>query len=281
MKVATNSRPFVDFHRRADLLDIAGVHQDQTVRHGERLDLIVGHIDRRGAEPALQRLDLEPHLHPELGVEVRQRLVEQKDARIAHNGPAHGDALALTAREILGRAVEIIAEPQQLGRLGHGGGGLLLGDIAQAQAEAHVLGHAQMRVERVILEHHGDVAVLRLDIVDHPPVDRDRARGHILEPGDHPEHRRLAAARATDQRDEFAVVHGEIHPMDHLGATIALGEPRNFEFGQCLGPLRFWAARGAYLPDPAIRPETRKRLRKMTSRIGGTMAMMPAAFISP
>jgi hypothetical protein len=30
----------------------------------------------------------------------------------------------------------------------------------QLQREAHVLGHRQMRIERVVLEHHGDVAFL-------------------------------------------------------------------------------------------------------------------------
>jgi hypothetical protein len=36
-----------------------------------------------------------------LGVEVRQRLVEQEGLGLAHDGAAHGDALALTAGERL------------------------------------------------------------------------------------------------------------------------------------------------------------------------------------
>jgi hypothetical protein len=45
----------------------------------------------------VQLLDLGAHLHPQFGVEIRQRLVEQEHLRIADDGTAHGDALALAA----------------------------------------------------------------------------------------------------------------------------------------------------------------------------------------
>ena len=48
----------------------------------------------------MQLLELGPHLHSKLGVEVRQRLVEQEDLRRADDRSAHGDALALAAREL-------------------------------------------------------------------------------------------------------------------------------------------------------------------------------------
>ena len=61
---------------RADLLDLAAVQHNDPVGERHRLDLVVGDVDRRGVEPALQVLDLEPHLVSELRVEVRQGLVE-------------------------------------------------------------------------------------------------------------------------------------------------------------------------------------------------------------
>ena len=108
-------RALVEVERRADLVDSAGVHHDEAVGQGHRLDLVVGDIERGGAELLLQPLDLDPHLHPQLGVEVRQRLVEQKHLGVAHDRAAHCDALALPARELARLAVQQLVELQDRG----------------------------------------------------------------------------------------------------------------------------------------------------------------------
>ena len=76
-----------------------------------------------------------------------------------------------------------------------------------------------MRIERVVLEHHGDVAIGRLDLVDDAPADVDLAAADGLEPRDHPQQRGLAAAGGTDQYAELAVVDLEIDPLDGLEAA--------------------------------------------------------------
>ena len=48
----------------------------------------------------MKPLDLAAHLVAQLCVEIGQRLVEQEDPRIAHDGAADGDALALAAGEL-------------------------------------------------------------------------------------------------------------------------------------------------------------------------------------
>ena len=48
------------------------IEQDHAVGHGHRLDLVVGDVDHRDAELALQRPDLGAHLGAELRVEVGQ-----------------------------------------------------------------------------------------------------------------------------------------------------------------------------------------------------------------
>ena len=58
-------------------------------------------------------LDFRAHLDAQLGVEVRQRLVEQENSRIAHQGAAHRHALALAAGELAGPAVEQMLDLQQ------------------------------------------------------------------------------------------------------------------------------------------------------------------------
>ena len=83
-------------------------------------------------QPLVQRLDLGAHRDAQLGVEVGQRLVEEEDLRIAHDGAAHGDALALAARELARIAVEELAQAEDLG--GAVDRGLDLGLAAPAAA---------------------------------------------------------------------------------------------------------------------------------------------------
>ena len=66
----------------------------------ERLLLVVGHVDRGDAELALEPADLRAHLDADLGVEVRERLVEQQDVRIQHQRARQGHPLLLAAREL-------------------------------------------------------------------------------------------------------------------------------------------------------------------------------------
>ena len=96
----------VDVERVADLLDLAAVHHHQNIGERHRLELVVGDVDRGGVEPALQFADLDPHRDAQLGVEVRQRFVEQEHLRLPHDGAAHRDALALAAGELPRLAVE-------------------------------------------------------------------------------------------------------------------------------------------------------------------------------
>ena len=78
----------------------------------------------------------------------------------------------------------------------------------------------QVRVERVVLEDHRDVALLRARVVDDPAADRDRAVRDLLEARDHPQRRRLAAARRADEDEELAVADVEREVVDGLDAVV-------------------------------------------------------------
>ena len=63
-----------------------------------------------------------------------------------------------------------------------------------AQPKTHVLAHRHVRIERVVLEHHRHVALVRLEVCHRPVVEDHRAGARPLEPGDAGERRALAAA---------------------------------------------------------------------------------------
>src|SRR3546814_10793770 len=68
------------------------------------------------------------------------------------------------------------SELEDPGRLLHPRLDLRLRHAAQPQAIGHVVVDRHVRIERVVLEHHGDVAVLGLQPVDHALGDGDLAR---------------------------------------------------------------------------------------------------------
>ncbi len=86
------------------------------------------------------------------------------------------------------------------------------GHPAQLQREGHVPVHRHVRVERVALEHHGDVPVLRRQVGDRLAADADVTTGDVLEPGDHPEGGGLPAAGGSHQDHELPILDGEVHP---------------------------------------------------------------------
>ena len=57
------------------------------------------HVDRRDPQLALERADLGAHVDPDLGVEVREWLVEQQDVGIEDEGPRQRHPLLLAAGE--------------------------------------------------------------------------------------------------------------------------------------------------------------------------------------
>ena len=186
-------------------------------RHG--FYLVVGDVDGGDAKPFVQLVQRGAHGDPELGVQVGQRLVHQEGPRLADDGPAHRDPLALPAGQRGGLALEVGLEAEHLSRLVHPALDLGLGGLAQLQAEGQVLLHGHVRIQGVVLEHHRDVPVLRRQVVHHPVTDRDRARGDLLQPRDGPQRRRLTAARRADQDHELAVLNVQAQPVDGLHAA--------------------------------------------------------------
>ncbi len=137
---------------------------------------------------------------------------------MAHDGAAHGHPLALAAGERLGLARSSSSSRPRIRDASCTRSSIsALGDLLELEAEGHVVEHAHVRVQRVVLEDHGDVAVLGRHVVDDPVADAQLALGDRLEAGDHAQRRGLAAARRADEHHEL--------PVGDVQAT-ARGRPR-------------------------------------------------------
>ena len=172
------------------------------------------HIDHGAAERLVQLGNFDAHLHAQFRIEVGERFVEEEDFRLAHDGAADGDTLALAAGKRLRLALQQRADLQDIGGLLHPCLDFRFFVARRFQPEGEVLVDAHMRIERVGLEDHGDAALGGSGFVDPLTVDTQIAFGDFLKPGDHAQKRGFATARRADEDGEFARLDLEIDAVD-------------------------------------------------------------------
>jgi hypothetical protein len=117
-------------------------------------------------------------------------------------------------------ALQVRVETEHGGRVADPPPDLVFRGVPQLQPERQVLFHGHVRVQRVVLEHHRDVAVLRRQVVHHPPADHDGAAGDLFQAGDRPQRRRLAASGRTDEHHELALLHLKVQVVERLDAAL-------------------------------------------------------------
>ena len=65
-------------------------------------------------------------------------------------------------------------------------------------------------VEGEVLEHHGDVPILGLEVVDHHAVDLHGTLGDLLQTRNHPQGRGFAAAGGADEDHKFLILDVQV-----------------------------------------------------------------------
>jgi hypothetical protein len=118
-----------------------------------------------------------------------------------------------------GPAGEHVTDAQGAGHVGDPLRTRLGVHAGQPQRKADVVADGHVRVQREVLEDHGDPAVPWGQVVGELAIEHDRTGGRVFQTGDHPQHRRLATARRPQQHHELAIANVETHVVDGDGAV--------------------------------------------------------------
>ena len=145
--------------------------------------------------------------------------------------PGERDALLLAAGHLPRPASLVAGQADQRQRLADAPVLLGLADLGLAQAVADVAGDVHVREEGVVLEDRVDVALVGRDAGDRLAGEQDLALGRLLEAGDHPQRRRLAAARRPEQAVERAAGDAQRHPVHGRHVAEALRDLEDLDIG--------------------------------------------------
>jgi len=225
-------RAVVDVPGRADLLHHAIEHHADLVGDRERLLLVVRDIDRGDAEFLLQPPDVAPQVHPQLGIEVGQRLVHQQHLGADHQRPRQAHTLLLAAAELvrqpLGQGVELHCPEHLVHTLAH----LLRRHLALHQTERDVVEHAQVREHRVVLEHHAHIALGGTQMADGLLAHQDVSGVLLVEAGNGAQQRGLAAAAGPQQGEEGTRRDVEIDVLQRNMRAIGFADVLDSDLGR-------------------------------------------------
>jgi len=167
-----------------------------------------------GAELLLEPLEEAAGLQPQPRVQVGQGLVEQEHLGPVGDRPGQGDPLLLAAGQLAGPALHGRLQLQAGPGFGGGAVALGLGHPLDLERVGDVVGHRHVRVQGVVLEHHGHVPAARGDPGHVAAADLDGAGGRGLEPGDGAQQGGLAAAGRAEQGEELPVVDAQVQAVD-------------------------------------------------------------------
>ncbi|ESQ67962.1 hypothetical protein PA15_0306525 [Pseudomonas aeruginosa HB15] len=227
----TTAREAVDGFRGVQLLHPALVHHRDAVRQRQGFALIVGDIDEGDADVLLQVDQFDLHFFAQLGVQRRQRFVEQQQARPVDQRAGDRHALALAAGKLCRHAPALVRQAHVLQGLFDAGVDLALRHSGHLQREGDVLRHAHVREQRVALEHRMHRALLRLDAGEVLAVEADLAAVRLVEAGEHAQEGGLAAPGRAEEGEEFAGVDRQADIVDGGEVAEAAGHVADLEQG--------------------------------------------------
>ncbi|MNC37815.1 hypothetical protein D3C75_863960 [compost metagenome] len=117
----------------------------------------MGDIYRGNAQLLLDAADFHTHIHPQIGIEIAERLIEQQQIRLDDQCPGNRHPLALSAGQCSRESFLKTAQTDNFQHPCHPLPDLRLLQLAQPEAERHIVVHRQMREQRIALKHKAEI----------------------------------------------------------------------------------------------------------------------------
>ena len=196
-----------DYHAVVEFYDTRGVFL-------RKLGVVRDHDDETLARDLLHKVH---YLHAGHRVESARGFVGKEYLGIVYESARDSHPLALSARELIGFFIQLVAQPHFRERFGCPAAALRIAHARYRESELDVAEHRLVRDEVVALEHeaHAVIAVhVPIAVGERtgaPAVDDKVARGVFIQPADDVEQRRLAAAARAEDGDELAAPELHAH----------------------------------------------------------------------
>ena len=178
------------------------------------------------------------------GVQVSRGLVRQQDGRLCGQRPGDGHPLLLAAGELVGEAIQLLLQAQQLYDLADVR--LVRAPSVQLNGQDDVLPHRQDGYQVVGLEHEADLPSaedgegLVLHGEDVPALHLHPAPGGPVQSAEHVQQRGLAGAGCAHDGEEFPRLDFQVHAVQgpHLvfSCSIVFRQFSGFQYGHFTHP---------------------------------------------
>ena len=236
-------RRMVESQGRITLLKHTVLHDRDTLTHCHRFDLVVRDVDGRDPKFSVELDQVGARLYAQLGIQVGQRFVHQKNLRLTNDSSTQRDSLALPSRKRFGLPVQKRADSQHVCRFADLSINIALDprcfsplhelleasrQTTQPQPECHVVIHGHMRIKSVALEDHRDVSITRRNVGHGFVTDDNVSARRFLKARDHSESRRFSTPGRTNKDEKFAIANFEIEIVDRVHRFLGCGVGEGF-----------------------------------------------------
>ena len=215
----------VDFLRRANLLDDTVLHYHDFVRHGERLFLVVGYVNKGDAQLFVHLHKFNLHVLAHLEVQCAKGLVQKEHFWLVNQSARNCNTLLLSAGKGTNLAVAVVLEvyhfESRVNLVGNFRFGVLahflyqlalfvgfwfaIGDEFEFQTKCDVAKNCQVWEQCVLLENGVEVSFVWRQFGDILAVEVDVTACWLLKSGNHAQSGCFATTRWAKQCYELAL----------------------------------------------------------------------------